>query len=95
MEQPEQTTQTKGSDQTLTDKLKNLKKGDTVEVNCLDEVLNVAGFKPHICYEVKVEASDGREYHIRETLLDDDVLEIEPRKIFSEPRIVRELEVVA
>lgn len=94
MKQPEQTTQTKGSDQPLTEKIKNREEGDTIEVNCLDETLTVLSTSPLVCFEVRLRASDGTEYNLRETLLDDDVLEIEPRRIFSEPIIVRELEVV-
>jgi len=82
------------SSTSLTSSLKNLERGDKVEVNCIDDTLTVVDFKPRICYEAKVEASDSRIYHIRETRLEDDVLEIEEQKILSEPIIVRELEVV-
>jgi hypothetical protein len=80
--------------ESLTEKLKALSEGDEIEVNCIDETLTVLSTNPVTIFEVRVEASDGSKYDIRETLLEDDILEIEPRKIFSEPRIVRELEVV-
>lgn len=82
-------------EESVTNKLKSLKEGDKVEVNCIDETLTVQSTNPITIYEVIVEASDGSEYVISETLLEDDVLEIEPRQIFSEPRVVRELEVVS
>jgi len=84
----------KQSSASLTSTLKNLEKGDTVEVNSIEDTLTVVDFKPYVCYEAKAEASDGTIYHIRETLLEEDVLEIEEEKIFSEPIVVRELEVV-
>lgn len=87
-------TQPKGSDQPLTDKLENLEEGDKVEANCIDDTLTVVGFKPRICYEAELEASDGTVYYLRETRLDGDVLEIERQSLNSEPIVVRELEVV-
>jgi len=80
--------------QSLIDKLKSLKKGDQIEVNCIDETLTVQSISVPVRYEVWLEASDGAEYALGETLLEDDVLEMDPRKPFSDPRIVRELEVV-
>jgi len=79
--------------QSLTEKLESLKKGQQIEVNCIDETLTVTSISVPVCYEVHLQASDGTEYVLRETLLEDDVLEIEPRTLFSEPIIVRELEV--
>jgi hypothetical protein len=81
-------------EESLTDKLKSLRVGDEIEVNCIDETLTVQSTNPVIAFEARVEGSDGSKYDIRETRLEDDVLEIEPRKIFSEPIVVRELEVV-
>ena len=78
----------------VTDKLKSLEEGDQIEVNCIDETLTVQSTNPVTIFEARVEASDGSDYVISETLLEDDVLEIEPRQIFSEPRIVRALQVV-
>ena len=78
----------------VTDKLKNLEGGDQIEVNCMDETLTVVSTNQLPRPEVRVEASDGSKYDIRETLLEHDLLEIEPRTVFSEPRIVRTLEVV-
>jgi hypothetical protein len=78
----------------LISSLKDLEEDVKVEVNCIDDTFTVAGFKPHICYEVELEASDGTVYYLRETRLDGDVLEIERQSLNSEPIVVRELEVV-
>lgn len=78
----------------VTDKLKSLEEGDQIEVNGIDGTLTVRSLNPVTIFEVRVVASDGTKYDIRETLLENDVLEIEPRRIFSEPRIVQSLQVV-
>jgi hypothetical protein len=84
-----------GGGRPLTEKLKNLEVGDTIEVNCLDETLTVLSTSPPVCYEVYTEAPDGTKYDLRETLLDDDdSINIEPRKLNSTPILVRELEVI-
>ena len=79
----------------VTDKLKSLEEGEQIEVNCIDETLTVVSINQLPRPEARVEDSDGSKYDIRATLLEHDLLEIEPRTVFSEPRIVRTLEVVS
>lgn len=88
-----QTTETKGGDQPLTSKVENLEAGDQIEVGGTSQTLTVLSINTVPILEARVQASDGKKYDLRETRLEDDVLEIEPRKILSEPQIVREIEV--
>lgn len=87
------TQDTKGSDQPLTQKLKNLEKGDTVQVNCIDETLTVQEIKPRVHYEAVLEDSEGVEYSLTPHLVRDEVLTIEPCTAFSDQLIVQEIEV--
>jgi hypothetical protein len=88
------TLHTKGSDQTLTEKLENLEEGGKVEVNCIDDTLTVQEISPQIHYEVVLEDSEGVEYSLSPHLLRDEVLVIEPSAPFADQLIAKELEVV-
>lgn len=98
MTQSEHSTQAERSDQTLIEKLKNLEEGDRIEVNVVDETLTVLSTRviPYGdgLHEIHLEDSDGREYDLRQFHLNPDDVHIEPRAVFSDPRLVRELEVI-
>ena len=96
MTQSEQSEQ--GSDQSPVDKLGNLEEGDKIGVNCVDNTLTVLSTRmiPYGdgLHEIHLEDSDGREYDLRQFNLNPDDVHIEPRVAFSDPRLVRELEVI-
>lgn len=88
----------RANDQSLIDTIENLREDDEIEVDCIDQTLAIVSKDSVLpgqqLPEIRLEASDGTVYDLRQSNLNQDLIEIEPRQPLSDPRVVRELEVV-